>query len=134
MHRSIVVARNTVLGAGVVQLILGMMFWADMAKALVPVHIVVGTVAAVSLLALAILAIRAKAPVPFAVLVGVWALVLPLFGSLQRQLLVGSSHWIIQVLHLLLGVGAMGMASILAGTVLPKRTVAGRDEPDLAGP
>jgi hypothetical protein len=130
MGKSISITRWVVIGGGVVQLILGMLFWADMEKALIPVHIVVGTIVAASLLTLAILALRARAPVPLGVVGIVWALVLPVFCGLQTTLLHGSLHWIIQVVHLLLGIGAIGLASIIVGRVLPGRPKVGWTEPD----
>lgn len=130
MQKSISNTRYVVLGGGVVQLILGMLFWADTAKALIPVHIVVGAIVAFSLLTLAILSLRAKGSVSLGVVGIVWALVLPVFGGLQTGLLVGSSHWIVQVIHLLLGIGAIGLASTIASRVLPKQPKVGWDEPD----
>lgn len=131
--RNISIAKNIVHVGGVVQLILGTLFWADTAKALIPVHIVVGSIVTVSLLTLAILALRANVPTPLGVVGIVWALVLPVFGGFQTILLHGSLHWIIQVIHLLLGVGAMVLAGIIAGRVLPSKAKAGWDEPDPVG-
>ena len=35
-------------------------------------------------------------------------------GLTQTQLLVGSAHWLVEVLHLLVGIAAIGMAEGLA--------------------
>ncbi|HSK36134.1 MAG TPA: hypothetical protein VLA80_05315, partial [Actinomycetota bacterium] len=44
----------------------------------------------------------------------VLGLVVPIVGLTQRELLPGSAHWLIQVLHLLLGLGLLGLAENLA--------------------
>jgi hypothetical protein len=40
--------------------------------------------------------------------------VLPILGVTQGRLLPGSWHWLIQVLHLLVGLAAIGLATDLA--------------------
>src|SRR5262249_2134403 len=47
----------------------------------------------------------------------VWGLIVPLLGLTQTQLLPGSAHWLIQVLHLLVGLGAIGQAEGLAARI-----------------
>ena len=44
----------------------------------------------------------------------VLGLIVIVIGLTQRDLLVGSAHVVIEVLHLLLGVGAVGLAESLA--------------------
>lgn len=128
MHRRIQIARNTVIGAGIVQLILGMLLWADISDAVIPVHIVVGLIAVVSLFTLGVFALRAKARRRFAVTAIVWSVVVLAVGASQTSLLNGSLHWIIQVIHLLLGIGAIGLASLVARDVPPSAATATRDD------
>lgn len=132
MLRSISTTRWLVIGGGVVQLLLGMMFWAGTAKALIPVHIVVGSVVTVSLFVLAIQGLRANIPVALGITGIVWAIVLPVVGGMQQSVLVGSSHWIVQVIHALLGIGAMGLASFIARDALPGNAKDSWDESDVA--
>ena len=42
---------------------------------------------------------------------------MPVLGLTQTRLLTGSAHWLIEVLHLLVGVAAVGMAEGLAARV-----------------
>lgn len=128
MTRSITTTRTVVLIAGVVQLILGLLFWADIGKSLVPLHITIGSILVLALWTLAVLCARAGAPIGLVILTVVWGLVLPFVGLGQKEVLVGSSHWIIQVVHVLLGLGALGLASILAARVLPRRTAPAWDD------
>ena len=44
----------------------------------------------------------------------VWGLIVVALGMTQDSLLTGDLHWLIKVLHLLVGVGAVGMAESLA--------------------
>jgi hypothetical protein len=39
----------------------------------------------------------------------IYALVVPVFGMTQTLILMGSLHWLIQVAHLLVGLGAMAL-------------------------
>lgn len=48
------------------------------------------------------------------ILVVEWGLILPIWGLAQDKILPGSYNWITQVLHGLCGVGAVGMAEMLA--------------------
>jgi hypothetical protein len=107
------VAQMVVRAAGVIQITLGLLFWTGNARGLVPLHMLIGFVLVLGLLVLAVLAARAGAPPGLVALAGVWVLVTPLLGLTQDQLLVGSAHWLVQVLHLLVGVAAIGLAEQL---------------------
>jgi hypothetical protein len=134
MNRSIAIARTIVIVAGLLQIVLGLLFWSGIGKGLVPVHATIGFVLVLSLLTLTFLAARAGAPIGLVVLVAVWAVVVPVVGITQTHILVGSGHWIIQAVHLLLGVAAMGLASVLASRVQPRKVKAGWDTHEPAGP
>lgn len=117
MQRTLIVARNVVLTAGIVQILLGMLFWLDFAEALVPVHLTVGLVLVLSLWLEAVAAARLGAPRGLTILVALWGLVLPVVGIGQTSVLPGSVHWIVRVVHFALGLGAIGLASVLAARV-----------------
>ncbi len=107
--------------SGAIQIILGVLFWAGIALSLLPVHIFFGSVLVLGLWALAILAARAGVQPGLVALALIWGLVLPVVGLTQGQLLVGPEHWIIQVVHLLLGIGAIGQAENLARRIRQAR-------------
>jgi hypothetical protein len=48
------------------------------------------------------------------VLALVWGLILPILGLTQTRLAPGNAHWTIQILHLLVGLGAIGQGEALA--------------------
>jgi hypothetical protein len=132
MNRPIVIARVLVNATGLLQLVLGMLFWAGIAKNLVPVHATIGILLVLSMWTLAFFCARAKAPIGLVVLVVVWGLVLPFVGLGQKNILPGGAHWVVQVVHLLLGLAALGLANVLAGRVLPKKAGANWDDADTA--
>jgi hypothetical protein len=108
------VAQMLVRLCGVVLIILGLLFWTSNALLLIPVHILFGIVLVLSLWTLAILAARAGLPPALVAPAVVWGVIVLLLGLTQDQLLPGSAHVVIKVLHLLVGLGAIGLAERLA--------------------
>jgi hypothetical protein len=104
--------------AGTVQLVLGALFWAGRAYAYVPLHIISGAVIVLTLWTLAVMALVARTRRGLAVFGLLWGLALPALGMRQATLLVGPMHWIIRVVHLLMGFSAMGVAGTLGGAIL----------------
>lgn len=128
MTKPVAITRAIVIVAGVVQLILGSLFWAGIGKNLIPVHMTIGIILVLSLWTCAFFAARAGAPRGLVALSVVWGLIVPAVGATQTSILPGSMHWIIQVIHVLLGLTAMGLASALGSRIGPRdRTRAGWD-------
>lgn len=122
MKAAIIVARMLLGVSGVALLLLGVLFWTGHALALIPLHMLLGAILVLSMWMLVAISLYARVAMGFAAVVLVWSLVTPLLGMTQVQLLPGSGHWIVQVLHLLVGIAAMGLGGVLA-----KRLTAGRD-------
>jgi len=99
---------------GSIQLILGIVFWTGNAESLVICHILLGSILVIALWALTYQASRAGVSQWLVILTAVWGLILPIWGLAQDKIFPGSYHWITQVLHMLCGVGAVGMAEIIA--------------------
>ena len=110
--------------AGLIQLGLGIIFWTGRASQLISTHITIGTLLTIALLVLSFLAFRAKISTGMVILAVVWALGLPVWGLAQANLLPDAGHWIIQVLHLLCGIGAIGLAEMLGAQLHKKITLA----------
>jgi hypothetical protein len=108
------IAQMLVRITGLILIVLGILFWTGNADALIPVHALLGFVLVLSLWTLAGLAARAGVQPGLVALAAVWGLIVPIVGGTQDQLLPGNAHWVIQVLHLLLGLGALGLAEGLA--------------------
>lgn len=115
--------------AGITLIVLGILFWLGRALSLLPVHMAVGLVLVLAMLALAGIAARAGVRPGLIALTVVWALVLPVFGVTQTRILPGSAHWVVRVLHLIVGLGALRLAEVVATGVSAR---AGRAEAEPA--
>ena len=100
---------------GTLAVILGLLFWSGNAMNLLPIHMLLGIVVVLSLWTLGggqALASGGSWPLAAgALLLGLLVIVV---GLRQSSLLVGSLHWVIQAVHLLLGVLAVGMGQAAA--------------------
>jgi hypothetical protein len=108
---------------GTLQIVLGMPIWTGNADALIGIHIVSGVALVLSLVALAVLAAAARVQPSLVALAIVWAVVVLALGLAQAQLLLGPYHWVIQVAHTLIGLGAIGQAENLARRIKGGRTL-----------
>jgi hypothetical protein len=98
----------------VIQVVLGALFWTSNAFTLIPVHMLLGLILVLGLWTQAALGLRAGAPIGLSAGAFVWGLVVAVFGMTQDGILPGDLHWIIKVLHLLVGLAAVGLAESLA--------------------
>lgn len=103
--------------AGILALILGITIWAGYAQNLLHAHILLGGLVVLALWLAAGIALLRKAGVPLAIVGIVWGLLVLWLGMKQMTLMSGSMHWIIRVVHLLLGLGAMGLGEALVGRI-----------------
>lgn len=123
--RSLVTALRMLLRLLVALLIiLGIMLWTGHA-AMTTIHIQLGFALTLTLLILVVIgAVRRVAFVPL--LLGlVWVALLPVLGFAQRTMMIGSSHWIVRVLHLLVGIAAVGLGETIGARIvrgLPRTT------------
>ncbi len=99
---------------GALLIILGLLFWTGHADALIPTHMLLGIALVLALWALAALAALAGTSRWLVALALVWGLITPALGLTQTRLLPFQGHWIIQVLHLLVGITAIALAQLLA--------------------
>jgi hypothetical protein len=99
--------------AGTVALVLGLLIWTFQLD-VVSIHMLFGLAVALSLLVISILSALTR-PLRALGIVGiVYAFVVPLLGINQETLVVGNLHWIIQVVHLLVGIGALALGGVLS--------------------
>ena len=97
-----------------VQLALGVLFWTGNATGLVDLHQLLGILLVLALWTQAVLAARAGVEPRLVAVAAIWGLVVVIVGLTQTSLLTGSLHWLVQVIHLLLGIGLIGLAERLA--------------------
>ena len=118
MKRTVVIARSLLSLLGLALIILGILFWTGRAVSLLPLHMLLGVLFVVCLWVLVVLAFLARAGRGFALFVLVWSLIVPVLSVVQVRLLPGSLHWLIQAIHLAVGLIAMGLGHALARAIL----------------
>ena len=106
---SLMVLRIAVL----LTLILGILFWTGNAQSLTLIHMLLGFIVVISLwvIGLAQGFIKGGSFV-LALATFLLGLIIVIVGLNQTNWLTGSNHWIIQVIHLLLGISAIGLAEM----------------------
>ena len=104
-----------------IQLILGISFWTGNALGLIGAHMILGLAIVVCLWISAVLAAVARVQTGIVVAGFVWGVIVIALGMSQDGLIPGAAHWTIQVLHLLLGFGAIGLNERLNRSTLGAR-------------
>ncbi len=100
---------------GVLALLLGILLWTGVVgDGLKPIHMLLGIIVTISLLILGI---------AFGTMKGgnwglggvaiLWAIIVAAFGLFQEQMVIGNAHWVIQVLHLIFGLVAIGLGEMI---------------------
>lgn len=124
MRTTATVAQWLVRVTGLIQIVLGVLFWTGNQLTLRPVHILVGIILVLSLWTLAFVSARAGVQPAFAAVAFFWGLLVLVFGLTQTRLLTGDAHWLIQVLHLLVGLTAIGQGEGLGQRIKQARAAA----------
>ena len=107
----------TVRIAGVVALLLGMSFWTGRAIAPLSVHMTFGGLVALSLAIIAVMAMTHRVRLPVAAVAVLWAVATVAVGTMQDWWVGAGNHVLIEVVHLVLGIGAIGLAEMLAAAL-----------------
>ncbi|HEY5087845.1 MAG TPA: hypothetical protein VII66_10850 [Gemmatimonadaceae bacterium] len=106
--------------AGLALIGLGFAFWSGSALGFVPLHEQLGIFIVLALWVLAgIGVVYGLNRVRLAVAV-LWGFIVIGFGFAQTGMMVGDMHWVIRILHLLVGLAALALASILAKEIAVK--------------
>ncbi len=101
----------------VIAILLGITFWLNLPDdMLIPVHIALGIVIVLMLWILGLVSATTKGgSIGLGVGAIVWGLLVLILGLTQARILVNPSvHWIVQILHLLLGIGAISIGQLIA--------------------
>lgn len=101
---------------GTLALILGLLFWAGIGLNFIAVHMLLGLLVVLLLWIVGVGQAFSKNG-SWVLAIGALALgaLVIFFGLRQSALLVGPLHWVIQVIHLLLGVFAVGIGQLSVG-------------------
>lgn len=99
--------------AGLGALVLGLLIWIANID-LIDIHLLFGLFVTLGLLLMSILALTTSRLRLWGIAGIVYAIIVPTFGESQSTLLAGNLHWLIQTLHLLVGIGAIVLTGALA--------------------
>ncbi len=108
---------------GALLIILGLFLWVGSADTLIPVHITLGVALVLALWILAAMAAVAGVNPALVAVAALWGVIVPILGLTQERLLPGDLHWLIQTLHLLVGITAIALAQILAIRITRRRSL-----------
>ncbi len=109
------IAVNIIRVGVIIQLVSGIIFWTGNADNFQIAHILIGILVVLSLWTLGIVQGIQGGSFGLAMATFIVGFLLALVGLFQKQWLVGDNHWIIQVIHLLLGLSAIGLAEMIGG-------------------
>ena len=98
---------------GVSALILGIILWTGSLGPL-KIHIFTGFIMSITMLLIGLVGFFARVKPALPIIAIAWALLLPYVGFAQFKLFPGPGHVAIQVIHLLIGICAIGIAEALA--------------------
>ena len=124
MKYIVLIARILISLFGIALVVLGILFWTGHALSLLQLHMTLGGLFVLSLWVLVVVGLLARGTRAFAAVVLIWSLIVPALGVTQLSLMPGSDHWVIQVLHLLVGLIAMGLGHGLARRIGQRPTEA----------
>lgn len=101
--------------AGVLALILGLLFWTGDVLGLIPIHMLLGVLTVLGLWLLAATASQQGVPPGLTLGAAVIGLITLILGLTQANLLPGSAHWVTQAIHLVLGMAAIASGEMIGG-------------------
>lgn len=114
----VIIARSLLSLSGIALLVLGILFWTGHALSLLSLHMLLGGLFVICMWVLVVLGFAAGNSPALAAVTLFWSLLVPLLGVTQLRLLPGSDHWVIQAIHLLVGILAMGLGHALARRIV----------------
>ena len=111
------VAQLALRGSGILVLLLGLSLWAGHGYSLLQLHTLLGVIVVLSLWTLAGLAAKAGAPIVQVAVAVLWGFIVPALGMTQTQFFPGSGHWVVRLVHLLVGAAAIALGERLARVI-----------------
>ena len=97
---------------GLCALVLGLFIWIANID-LTDIHMLFGLLVTLGLLVMSIIALSARGLRIWGTVGIVYAIVVLIFGISHVNLLVGNLHWLIQMLHTLVGIGAIALTGLI---------------------
>jgi hypothetical protein len=96
------------------QVLMGIVLWTGHGYSLVGMHRAIGVGFVLVLWSIALLSLAARRGIGLALFALLWGLVIAALGFTQQRILIGDMHWVVRVLHLVIGLSAMPLAERLA--------------------
>jgi hypothetical protein len=127
--KALPVAMKALIGSGALLLILGVIIWVADAHQLVGVHIALGVVLILSLWTICAIAARSGVPAGAVAFAAAWGVLVVVLGLSQEELVPGDGHWTIEVLHLLISMGAIWWGRRLARMIGSRRATSLTSQP-----
>jgi hypothetical protein len=97
-----------------IQVVVGVALWTGHWSSLVDVHRTVGVLFVLALWIIAVFALVQRRSAGLAAVALLWGLIVAALGFMQQGILVGDLHWIVRVMHLVIGLASMPIAERLA--------------------
>jgi hypothetical protein len=111
----------TIRVAGLAALFLGLLFWSGRFYEYLHVHMGLGFVTVIAVWVLAVMCLRKRAAsVGLIAAASVWGVVTVVLGMGQTNMLVGDYHALVQIAHLVMGLGAIAFGTILSKSLVRK--------------
>jgi hypothetical protein len=111
---------------GAALIILGIFLWTGNFDRLIPIHMTLGILLVLTLWIVAAMAAFRRVSPALTITGAIWGALVVALGLTQMNLVPGDAHWVIQVIHLLVGLVALALTQILATRVI-SATPAERD-------
>ncbi|MBA2395981.1 MAG: hypothetical protein H0V70_24915 [Ktedonobacteraceae bacterium] len=121
------ITANVLRASALLALIFGILSWVGvLPDSLIGIHMLLGIIVVISLWILGGVMITTRGGIGLAVGAFALGLITLALGLTQKQILPdpNSLHWIIQVVHLLIGLGAIGMGEAISGRYRRQNQVA----------
>ena len=97
-----------------IQVVVGVAMWTGHWHSLVDVHRTVGVLFVLALWIIAVIALVQRRSAGLAAFALLWGLIVAALGFMQQGILIGDLHWIVRVVHLVIGMASMPIAERLA--------------------
>lgn len=120
MRNSLLAARALVRVGGVAQIILGILLWFHV-SVLLQLHMAMGGMFLIGLWIVALIALFVLPHRIVPLLTLLWGGIILWLGMAQTTMMVGEAHWVIRVLHLVVGLIGIGLGERLAAAVYRHR-------------
>lgn len=117
MRTTAIVTQMLLRACFLVLLVLGVLFWTGHALSLINLHMAIGTIFVIALWVMAALGARARVGTGLVVNAVIGGVIVLGLGMTQSAIMPGGTHWIVRVVHLLVGMAAIGIGEQISARI-----------------